>query len=39
MWDLPVLGFEPVSLALERGFLTTGPPGNPQPESLKAASD
>ena len=29
MWDLPGPGIEPVSLALQRGFLTTGPPGKP----------
>ena len=27
MWDLPASGIEPVSLALQGGFLTTGPPG------------
>ena len=27
MWDLPASGIEPVSLALQDGFLTTGPPG------------
>ena len=26
-WDLPGLGMEPVSLALQGGFLTTGAPG------------
>ena len=26
VWDLPRLGTEPVSLALQGGFLTTGPP-------------
>ena len=29
MWDLPRPGIELVSLALQGGFLTTGPPGNP----------
>ena len=29
MWDLPGPGLEPVSLALEGGFLTTAPPGKP----------
>ena len=29
MWDLPRPGIEPLSLALQRGFLTTGPPGKP----------
>ena len=29
MWDLPRPGIEPVSLALQGGFLTTGPPGKP----------
>ena len=28
MWDLPGPGIEPVSPALESGFLTTEPPGN-----------
>ena len=27
MWDLPGPGFEPMSLALASGFLTTGQPG------------
>ena len=27
MWDLPRPGLEPLSPALEGGFLTTGPPG------------
>ena len=27
MWDFPQPGIEPASLALEGGFLTTGPPG------------
>ena len=27
MWDLPGSGIEPVSLALQGGFLTKGPPG------------
>ena len=27
MWELPAPGTEPVSLALQHGFLTTGPPG------------
>ena len=26
MWDLPGLGIEPASPALQGGFLTTGPP-------------
>ena len=30
MWDLPRPGIEPVSLALQGGFLTTGPPGKPK---------
>ena len=29
MWDLPVPGIEPVSPALQGGFLTTRPPGMP----------
>ena len=29
MWDLLRPGIEPVSLALQGGFLTTGPLGNP----------
>ena len=29
MWDLPRAGLEPVSPALEGGFLTTVPPGKP----------
>ena len=29
MWTLPGPGTEPVSLALQGGFLDTGPPGNP----------
>ena len=29
MWDLPGPGFEPVSLALAGGFLTTEPRGKP----------
>ena len=29
MWDLPRPGIELVSLALQGGFLTTGPPGTP----------
>ena len=28
-WDLPGPGIEPVSPALQGGFLTTGPPGKP----------
>ncbi|KAJ8790918.1 hypothetical protein J1605_021012 [Eschrichtius robustus] len=31
MWDLPGLGLEPVSPALAGGFLTTAPPGKPNP--------
>ena len=27
MWDLPGPGIQPASLALQTGFLTTGPPG------------
>ena len=27
MWDIPGLGIEPVSPALEGGFLSTAPPG------------
>ena len=30
VWDLPELGIEPVSPALQGGFLTTGLPGQPQ---------
>ena len=30
MWDLPGPGLEPVSPALEGGFLTTVPPGKSQ---------
>ena len=30
MWDLPRPGIELVPLALQGGFLTTGPPGKPQ---------
>ena len=30
MWDLPRPGFEPASLPLAGGFLTTVPPGKPQ---------
>ena len=30
MWDLLGRGIEPVSLALQGGFLTTGPQGKPQ---------
>ena len=29
MWDLPEPGIEPMSLALQGGFLTTGSPGKP----------
>ena len=29
MWDLPWPGIEPVSFALQGGFLTTRPPGKP----------
>ena len=29
MWDLPGPGIEPVSLAFQGGFLTTGPAGKP----------
>jgi len=29
MWDLPRPGIEPVSLALQDGFLMTGLPGKP----------
>ena len=29
VWDLPGPGIEPPSLALQGGFLTTGPPGKP----------
>ena len=29
MWDLPEPGMKLVSLALQSGFLTTGPPGKP----------
>ena len=29
MWDLPWPGIEPVSFALQGGFLTIGPPGKP----------
>ena len=29
MWDLPRSGIERVSLALQEGFLATGPPGKP----------
>ena len=29
MWDLPGKGMEPVSFALQGGFLTPGPPGKP----------
>ena len=28
--DLPGPGIEPISLALQGGFLTTGPPGKPR---------
>ena len=31
MWDLPGPGLEPVSPALAGGFLTTAPPGKPNP--------
>ena len=31
MWDLPGPGLEPVSPALAGGFLTTAPPGKPDP--------
>ena len=34
MWDLPGPGIEPMSPALAGGFLTTGPPGNPQKRSI-----
>ena len=30
MWDLPRSGIEPVSLAWQGRFLTTGPPGKPR---------
>ena len=30
MWNLPGLGIKPVSLALQGGLLTTGPPGKPR---------
>ena len=36
MWDLPRPGLEPVSPALAGGFLTTAPPGKPQPAFLIA---
>ena len=29
MWDLPEPGMEPMSAALQGGFLTTGPPRKP----------
>ena len=29
MWNIPGLGFKPVSPALEGGFLTAGQPGKP----------
>ena len=29
VWDHPRPGIEPMSLALQGGFLTTGPPGKP----------
>ena len=29
-WDLPIPGIEPVSPALQGGFLTTGPPRKPE---------
>ena len=32
MWDRPRPGIELVCLALQGGFLTTGPPGKPEPE-------
>ena len=32
MWDLPGTGHEPVSPALAGGFLTTAPPGKPNPK-------
>ena len=35
MWDLPRPGLEPVSPALAGGFLTTAPPGKPQPALFK----
>ena len=35
MWDLPRPGIKPSSLALEDGFSTTGPPGSPDPLSLR----
>ena len=35
MWDLPGPGLEPVSPALAGGFLTTAPPGKPDPMILK----
>ena len=34
MWDLTGPGIEPVSLALQGRFLTTGPPGKPSPQYL-----
>ena len=35
MWDLLGMGIEPMSPALARGFLTTGPPGKSTPGNLK----
>ena len=34
MWDLPGPGFKPVSPALAGRFLTTAPPGKPQPHHI-----
>ena len=34
MWDLLGMGIEPMSPALARGFLTTGPPGKSTPGNL-----
>ena len=34
VWDLPGPGIELVSLALQGGFLTTGPPEEPQTVSF-----
>ena len=39
MWDLPGLGFKPVSPALAGGFLTTVPPGKPMWGVLTGVGD
>ena len=38
LWDLPGPGIKPVSVALQGGFLTTGPPGKPVGSQLSTST-